>query len=310
MGNSKSTIRNENNVNIVNKSAISAINEQNTSIVNNTIINEAKSAFGSASGDQTIKINFVVASGSSLKLDALSMSQKLDVNFKSVQSSTVQQKAAAEIINNMLSNISKSVENDVLTKMIADATAKSESSFLSIPPPGVTQNVDNISNTNISNENFIDLRNVISNEVTNNFKKETVDSCVSSLSGKQNLDLTITITESSQATLGPITLDQVIKQVSECQQISTTMNDITTGLMNKFDLKSVEDTANKSTTEQAATTTTELKASGLFEGLSTLFSSIGKTYLMGIGLSSCLSFCCCCICLIFLLIMMKGGGGG
>lgn len=301
MGNSKSTIRNENKVNIINKSAISAINEQNTSIVNNTIINEAKSAFGSASGDQSIKINFVVAKGSSLTLDALSMSQKLDVNFKSIQSSTVQQKAAAEIINNMLSNISKNVDNDVLTKMIADAKAKSSSSFLSIPPPGVTQTVDNISDTNITNENFIDLRNVISNEVTNNFKKETVDSCVQSLAGKQNLELTITITESSQATLGPITLDQVIKQVSECQQISTTMNDITTGLTNKFGLTSVEDIKNKSTTEQEGRTDVELKGTGIFEGI----ASIGQTYLMGIGLSSFVSLCCCCICLIFILVMFK-----
>lgn len=305
MGNSKSTIRNESNVNIVNKSAITAINEQNTSIVNNTIINEAKSAFGSTSGNQTIKINFVVAKGSTLKLDAVSMSQKLDVNFKAIQSSTVQQKATAEIINNILSNIAKSVDNDVLTKMVADAKAKSESSFLSIPPPGVTQNVANISNTNITNENFIDLRNVISNEVTNNFKKETVDSCVSSLAGKQNLELNITITESSEATLGPITLDQIIKSISECQQISTTMNDITTGLMNKFDMKSVEDTSNTADTSQEARAALDLKASGLFEGLSSLFESIGQTYIMGIGVSSILSFCCCCICLIFLLIMMR-----
>jgi hypothetical protein len=243
-------------------------------------------------------------------MDSLGQSQELKVNFKAVQSSTIQSKASAAMINNMITEIAKNVDNSFLTSMIADAKAKDTTSFLGggIMPKDVISDTSNLSNTNITNENLIDLRNVINNTVQNNFTTNVIDTCLNSLIAKQNAEITIKLKDNSTATFGPTTQRQAIESISECNQISQTINEITNSLMNTFGAKSVETISNEGITKQASKSSAESISKGPLDAINDFLATLTAGYAVALGIGSFVSLCCCILCIIFVMFLFGKKG--
>lgn len=316
MGNSSSSsVTQENNVYVVNRSAIDIMNETNTNIVNNTIINIAKSASASATSTQDTTIdNITAGKDSTVDMAGISQDQKAVLNFSSVQSTTVVMQASAEIVNRMLQQITSNVDNSVLTKMIAEAEAVNKAAFMA-PPATSTDSSVNIKNTTeLTSETFTKLRNVVNNSVTNNFTTSSVDSCLSSLVSAQKLKIgSITAKDGGSVNLGLLSQSQSLSLLAKCDQVSSAMNSVTNNLVQDFNADIKEDKKNKTETEMDAEAKSENTATGLFEGLGSMFSGLfsGLSTLTGgiLGSSVLVSLCCCCCCILLIIMMMIPKGG-
>lgn len=309
MGNSSSaTVNQVNNTYVVNKSAIDIMNETNTNIINNTIITIAKSASASATATQDLTIGSInVDAGGNTNIDKLSQDQQAVLNFSAVQSSTVVTQSSADIVNSMIHQISTSVDNNVLTKMIADAQATNKTAFLSPPLTSASSNTNTTNNTTLDNETYTKLRNVVNNTVTNNFSTSSVDACLSSLVSAQKMTIGSINNSGGTMNIGLLSQEQSLTVLSKCNQISSTMNSITNNLVQDFGATIVDDKKNTSDTDLKGTSKADNESTGLFEGLGSMFSGLfsGLSTLTGgiLGSSSLVSLCCCC-CILLIIIMM------
>lgn len=318
MGNSSSSsVTQENETYVVNRSVIDIVNETNTTIVNNTIINIAKSSSASANSTQDTTIESITAGkDSSVDVAGISQDQKAILNFSSVQSSTVVMQASADIINSMLLQIASNVDNSILTKMIAEAEANNKAAFMSPPLTSADSTVNIKNKTSLSSDTFTKLRNVVNNSVTNNFTTSSVDSCLSSLVSAQKLKIgSITATDGGSINIGLLSQAQSLSLLAKCDQISSAMNSVTNNLVQNFNATIKEDKINKSDTDMEGKSKADNIATGLFEGLGSMFSGLfsGLSTLTGgiLGSSALSSLCCCCCCILLIIIMLipKGSQG-
>jgi len=303
---SKAVTRNESNTLIVNKTSIDLLNESNTKIVQNTIIEMAKSAASSLASSQNMNLGSITATGGSkVIINKLGQTQNLTLNFTAVQSTTVVQQASNDIIKNMISHISTSVDNSVVTKMVADASASATSGFLALtPPPSSVSNATNINNTTIDNETFTKLSNVVSNTLENTFKQSSVDSCLSSLIANQNINITkIEASDNSSITLDSLMQDSTATTMQTCTQISDSMNKLTNNLLDTFGVTVIDDKKTQAEADLAAKAKAKAEARGPFESIGAMIKDIFGDYSYIAGIAFIL--CCCCCCLLLLL----GGAG-
>jgi hypothetical protein len=315
MGNSSSsTVSQVNDVYVVNKSSIDIMNETNTNIVNNTIINIAKSASASSNASQDTTIgNISVGPGGTTTMAGIAQDQKAVLNFSSVQSSTVVTQSSAAIVNSMLQQITSSIDNSVLTKMIADAQATNKAAFLSPPLTSASSNTNTTNTTKLDSETFTKLSNVVNNCVTNNFSTSSVDACLSSLVAAQKLSIGSITNTGGTLNIGLLSQSQSLTLLSKCNQVSSAMNSISNNLVQDFNATIVEDKKNTSDTSMEGTAKSDNVATGLFEGLGSMFSGLfsGLTTLTGgiLGSSALSSLCCCCCCILLIIILMVPKSG-
>lgn len=218
---SRSTVNIENDTLIVNKSDISIETQNLNNLTSNSIMESTKGC--SAGVEQSQVVSFAGAQvAGDFNIGEIDQSQTATVNFSCSQGSEIANTVGNQAVSDMMSKLENSSSADVMAKLAAATDSQQQSGAGSgLLSAGSDSSSD--SNTNISNKltNITDtkknLKNIISNNVTNNFKASNIDNCIATVKNSQKVDNS-GIKVSGSVNIGKITQSQAAKLVSDCVQ--------------------------------------------------------------------------------------------
>lgn len=302
---------------LVNQSSLDQLNAMILKTTMNSVTNAINSSVGSVQNINVMDFGgkLEISSGSTVKL---TQDIKSNVNFKSLTETEAMDNMQQNIAETINSQIARSVSNDILSKLDAEAKSKSQSAFASLSKSSSKSDVKNIVDKKIINNDSKTIKNIIDLSTELNFTKSVVNDCISTMLNKQIMKFQEGAAISGESTL---ILDQKISSsmVAQCIQRNKFASDITSGLTKFFDIKVKDDTSTKSKTEMKGTASSESKASGFFEDIGEMFKGIGEMFkgigsLFGLGggptaFISSSSCCLCCIIIIAAVLYFKFGGG-
>ena len=307
---SKSTIKNENNTLIVNKSDIEIVNKQLNEMSTNVAVNNAKSCSSSVNLEQVIdfsgahiKGDFNIGTDGKGNAGKVSLKQENVATFKCVQSTTVANEIGQNMLNDMMAKIDSSVSNEALNKMVANADSKAETGALSFGGSSNSEsNVENINNYKSITETKKKLENIVQNSISSNFTADDAQECINQVNQKQGIDGSGALIEGS-VNIANFEADQVSNIFAECVQKSNVGSKITTDIANNMGVEIKEDSSTKLTNDMEGTATSSAKTTGLgldmFGSLGSITGSLGSLGLAAFApiLIPCILICCVCCCI-------------
>jgi hypothetical protein len=332
---SKSTVYQESNQLIVNKSDIDLLNKTMNQLQVDTIMKDAQKCSAGIAQDQLIELSNVETTGK-ISIGA-SQKQSANLTFSCVNQSKVRNDIVSKMINNIMEKLETNADTDILNKMAQVARTKATSGAIS-PPWGkadtksdLTQKFNTTSVTDVRKN----LKNIVENAVSSTFTVDNVKSCIASANNTQvqryrNL-------KGESLDFFP-SQEQAATVIADCINASDVSNKITSGLTKYLDIQVRDDTSTKSKTEGEQKAETEAKkkgvidetgdavasaAKGVGDGIGTaakgigdgignifrgLFGSIGKMFGGGTQgqLSSLVSSCCCLFIIILVALFYLG----
>lgn len=295
---SSATVENVNNTLVVNKSTMDLLNEQNTTIITDTVIENAKTATASIVQQQNLSFTKLRAKGD-INISGVTQKQEAAITFKNVNIDTTTNEASNNILTNMMNNLSSSVDNDVLSKMLANAESATKTAALSMPGWADSSSTAlNTNTTDITNTTDYKLRNIISNTIQNNFTTKNVSNCISTVTGSQNILVSDLISSDGSINITSFSQEQAATLMAECISQSGVTNSISTALQNTFGITIVDDKTTSTSTEQTSTATATTESTGILDSLLSAYS----TYMI-ISIASS-SLCCFLIISVIILIFV------
>lgn len=326
---SKRQIRNENNTMVVNDTFFESINESSSKIVKDTAMEAAKSC--GASSTQAAEMTFSFGDvGGDFNFGG-AQTQKTSVDFSCAQSNETVNQATANMVDDIMENIDRSADTDVLAALESNADSSVKAGSISLGSSTENKDkVDTINNLESYTTNHTTLKNIMRNEVVNNFTNKTMDECVAK--AINTAKMSVAAGDVAGNVNINVTQDQVADVIASCIQESKTINSAMESFARKVGLTVVEDisTSVGSETEAVATSKTEATgvigdvgtatsdvigasgeavstaATGIGEGVGSVFGSFMNPYFMG---------ACCCLSVVLggaavvLGPQLMGGGG-
>lgn len=302
---SKSSIKNINNQLVINKTDIDVLNEQNNIAIANTIISNASMSTSIILQNQKVNISNIRAKGD-INIGEIRQDQSAFLSFKSLDIKNVTNEASSNILGNMMNELLSKVDNDAITKMLANAESSTKTEALSMPGWASSKSdAENIVNTTLRNESVMKLKNIMANKIENNFTSENVSDCISRVSNSQEITIADISTSDGSINLEGMYQDQAAEIIAECITNNGISNSIFTDLASTFGVTIVDEKKTKTATEQSAVSKSTTETKGVLSGIGNLLSSITSGYfaLVG-GISFCSSISCCCILILGLLFFM------
>lgn len=311
MGASSSVATSIKNYN-VNRSDLEVLNKQVNEFVSNSVTTSAASCAASSSSYVQNDIGNIRVVGKKNKAKiGIDTEQDVQLTFQCIQQSIQQTNVSNEMAQSIMNNLSQSVGNDAVAKLMQEAEAKNEVGAAAPPWGSASSDVNvNVETTNI-NETSRKLSNLISNSVANNVKNEDIKECflktAAAISNKVgNIDV---IGEENEFELN-MSSKQVSKSFATCQQLTQQTATVTNAIATALGLTVVDDTKNKASTESESKAT----SSNVVKGLDSVIGALGN--LLGLGMLgalapilipiSSISSCICCLIIIIFLVKMGG----
>jgi hypothetical protein len=307
---SKSSISQEVDTLVVNKNEVNVLNEQLNTVQVNTIMKEAQTCSASITQDQLVKSKGLKSAGK-LTIN-ISQLQHSDLSFSCVNATKVRNEIANQMASNIMQNLETSTSTDILNKMGSLAASKSESGSLALPWGGSdTQNnlSQIVKSTNVT-DNKKNISAIVKNAIENTFTVDNVKKCISMAGQAQAVVFEDTRGEEIDFIVNQ---QQAASLITQCVNNNDVSQNLTTGLMQVFDIKAKDTSTVKTETAMEATSEASSKRKGLIEetgdALSNLikapFEAIGGAF-SGMGtIGKVISFILVCIC----CILVFGGIG-
>jgi hypothetical protein len=205
-----------------------------------------------------------------------------------------------------MNNLTQSVGNETMSKLVSDSEAKNEQGMFSSPfasaSSSVRMNVDNEQ----QNETRRKLSNAITNTVANNVKTEDIKNCFLNVaqSTSQKVGNVRVLGDNNHFQLN-MSSKQLSKSFASCQQLSEQTSSITNSLAAQLGLTVKDDTKNVTKTTSVAKSSASTKTTGL-EGV---ISAIGDG-IMGMLGPIIMGIVMIGVVIALLAFLMKKKGGG
>lgn len=314
MGNkpsSTSTVNQNYETNIVNKSDIEVMNKQLNNFASETIMDSAKACSASISQLQDISFAGMKVAGD-LNIGKVEQNQDSAISFSCVQSDKVRNDVAQGFVTDMMSQLENNYDANIVDKMAAAADAEGSSSFGSTGGPDVDSTVNMDYKYNSRTETSKKISNVVQNEVNNTFKNSTVSECLAS--AKQNQKISFeNVDVGGDATIEALSQSQAVEVVANCSQISDATSTITNNVASSLGLEVKETSTTTKETDMTGEATSVSSAGGIGDLLGGCCAPCGCG-----GIEGFFSVCCGIIlCLMLLMVvvkfvlpMMSNSGGG
>lgn len=329
---SKSSVYQENNITMVNDTTISTLNETiNTAIVNSTI-NTASSCSGSVQNIQRVDIGGITIEAGGRYEGGVTQDITSYLNFDCVQATDVRNTVSNELIAQIMEELEKTTDTDVMQQLnaVADSWAQTQSLPLS-GGSSSTSDVETINNYEQYTTTNVNLENVVRNSFESNFTSNNMQSCITTVQNLQEVDVGgIVVGEDAEAIY---TVEQNIASdtIISCLQTQKIANDVTNQLAETLDITVKTTDTTKVAQEAAAEATAAAESTGLIQdfgyaignvfepftdAFSDIFGDLGEygTLIAGASVfSSSSSSCLCCLVILaivgFAIMSMVGGGG-
>ena len=296
MGNSSSSsVTNENNTLIVNETDIQVLNKSLNNFITNTTIEDAKKCSAGISQLQTVKFKGVKTTGD-FNLN-LNQKQAAALTFDCLQTSTVRNEIANQMMQSMMDKIENTNSSDVLNKMESLAAAKQTSGFLSTSfGSSTSSDASNKVNYTQRNTTHQNLQNIVENAVQNNFTTKNLSECISKINQDQNVEvINLDIGGNVNAVIAQ---DQAAELFSQCIQTNDIGNSITQALTSDLGVETKTTNAVKTETDMKGTAESVQENRGPLESLGALFGSLFASFGGG-WMGSCMS---CIICIVLIVV--------
>lgn len=307
MGN-KSSVQNSIRNTTINKSTIDSLNSTVNNFVSSTIVSNAASCSASSSQIGSTEMGDINIAGSDNDA-GIDMSSKQDskLTLECLQKAIQQTNIPNQIASSIMQNITNSVDNDTVAKLVNEASQQNKQGLLANPFVSANSKVSVNVNNLTMNESNKKLSNLISNTVENKSNSKSISDCfiknMQSLNTKAG-NLTI-IGEENQYKL-KLNSSQISSTFASCKQLTEQTSAITSSIVDKLGITIVDDTKNKSKTESEAKSTAEAKSTGL----EAILGPLGLFAMLPSIISTVISSLICCSIIIIIIIMMKSGGSG
>jgi hypothetical protein len=277
MGNqqsSESAITNINNQLYVNKSTINQVNQQLNQVIANSVVKSAMDSGGDIINKQEMLFSDLKAQGD-VDIGGISQKQVAAITFSAMNQTQARNDAAAQFIQNTLTDLQNNTSQNILTTMEGTADAKVTSGFLSSTPLSQTTSkaeAVNVSSVTAITDNVKNISNILQNSVENNFTTETLTTCILKLSNSQMFKVQDVESTTGTIRIQNITQDQAATAIAQCQSITDATNKIVNDTLNALDVKVDETNSVQSTTTQTGNASSTTTANGFFESLGQLFN--------------------------------------
>jgi len=317
---SKSSIEQVSENLVVNKSDLNILNEQLNSVQVSTIMKEAQSCSAAITQDQLVKSKGLKSAGK-LTIKIAQM-QKSDLSFSCVNATKVRNDIANQMASNIMQNLETTTSADILNKLGSIAASKAESGALVLPGAGSMSQNDIkqiVKSTNVT-ENKKNISTIVKNVIDNTFTVDNVKKCIAMAGQAQAV-----VFEDTRGEEVDFIVDQqqAATLITQCVNNNDVSQNLTTGLMQVFDIKAKDTSTVKTETQMEATSESVSKTKGLIEEaggaiaglIKAPFEAIGSVF-SGTGtigqIVSVIILCICCILLLggAVLGIMKLMGGG
>lgn len=314
MGGSTSSTSNQTyDSSIINKSDIEIVNKQITDITSNTMMENASSCSASASQRQSFDMHGTRIAGN-LNIRGITQDQTQNVDFSCVNISQVSGTVGNEVLAKMMTNLDSKFDASLLDKLNSTANTDNNTGF----GGGIGANTSSNSNINYKsttvNENRKKIENVVKNSISNNMNLKSVQECTMNSMQNQEIDFS-NMDVDGNANIGEISQKQVLNLVAKCVNQSKMGSNITNQIVNDLGLTVKEDTSIKKEADLASSATTKNVATGPIQDLGNAIGSIFGGIFGGLSKMILIPIlvvivCCCLCCCALLVFMMMGSGGG
>lgn len=306
---SKSEITTSNNSSIVNKSSVDVLNKTMMNIANENIMKVLNDSAIYVSQKNIINLSGITTEDS-LILDNVDQENTAVVQFDSQTISTMVNSVNTAITSKMVADITKSVDNNVLSNIVAKVAEKSKTGWgnTSIGDKDKTI-VSTLNNVNVNNTTSTNLQNIVEACVKNTITTDKANKCISSM---EQLNL-IAVKDSKfkEVSIKNVTQKNALDVFSKCLIKDSTMSEITTSLANIADVKIAETTKTDTTIKTDADVSISKEKQGIADSISSGLSGLFSGNSMYISIGSSVSLCCILIiAVIGIVIIMTSEQGG
>lgn len=262
MGNkaSKSKAKSETNITnvVVNKTDLEFFNQTiNTNITEKTT-KAASSCVSDVSGKQEISLKDIKVGGN-LTINDVEQSVQIDVNFSCINTTNIVNDVQGDMLTQMMGQLDSISDSGLQSEIMNKLAASASNSGLQIGSGGTNSDVESTTNVNneITNETKVNVRNVVENTVKNVFNEESMNECISRVSGNQIFGLK-RIDVEGDLTLNDLTQRAVISVFANCVSEQNFGTQVVNKLANKAGMEVKAE--NKTTTDTKTTTEAESKS--------------------------------------------------
>lgn len=307
---SKSTIRQTENIVMINKNYF----EQSNQVLNQLITNHMTSAAQSCQSFsvQNVSGDIILGDVSGTIRDSYNVSQETHVNLECIQEQEIIRDIQEEIIKDIMTELQSNVDQDILSNMNAAASTKAESGGFTLPWSGSSadSNVEQTRNYTYQNEDYKYLENIVANTVVQNFNEDSVQKCTNSVI--QNVPGDRVVGNVSGEIINAFNIDQSSKVVVECLNSQKVGLNIVTNIRDKLYSRGEWEWDQSVDTGSDATAEAESKKKGILEEIIGTLMAPFMALLAPLGITSaplvssmssaCCLFCCCFIIIIIVAI--------
>jgi len=249
----------------------------------------------------------------------VNQSQAAALTFNCLQSSTVRNSAASDIITKLTNNIASSATSEALALLDANAKSAAKQGFGGIGKSSSDTNVNTISNFKSENETHMDIENLVKNIVQNNFTSEDLQTCLSQANSSQNITMQ-EINVGGNAVLA-LNQEQASTVVTNCIQESNISNNIINNVMSELGVKIDNESIAVSKAEATAVAESKAETQGVGDAVGDVFRGMGQGFGEAVGsifsgvaglFQNPMFAIVCCICVLVIgvvayIAISKGG---
>jgi hypothetical protein len=277
---SKTSIRNENDQLIINRSDFTQMSKQVNEVVASSIVENAAHDSAHLLNSQEITFEGAEIAGD-LNIGEITQEQQAKVSFSSLNENKAANDAATKIIDEAVSQLKNMTTNDVIAKMESHAEAEAKAGALSTSSAGAATDVVNINKLTAITENTKNITKILENKVVNEFKVSNVHDCIASVMQQQSTSFK-NAKVGGNVNIKVIGQKQAAELISQCKTINDTTNKILTETMASLGVKVEEETKTKSETEVKTEAKSKSENTGLIQDLGNALGDILGGLLSGL----------------------------
>jgi hypothetical protein len=273
---SKSTITNTVNQNIINNTDLQMIKEN---ITKNNIEAITKSSASCSAQIQAQQLQEVTLGnvGGDLNFTGGAQDQTVILNLSCVQLSKVQNDMAQNIANAFGSQIETKFDTEAMAKLEANAKSDSTRGALAVGSSSSESNVNNTYNLNVKNNISQTMKDIIVNETNKTFNTEKMQKALSTINSKQEQIIKAgDVGKNANIEMGE--QKQKVELFMKAVQEDETINSSIDKIANQLNSISSAGVTTKASGDIKATATSEATAKGVDSVIDSFFSGIANIF--------------------------------
>jgi hypothetical protein len=260
---SRSSLRQELDTTVINRSEINILNETINNIAIDAIMKNADSCSAGLVGEQGIEVGNIKARGD-VDLD-FSQDIRATLTFSCINATKVRNDISTTLIDKIMGNLETSTSTDIVNQLGSVGATKAESGASSFPwNKGVTASSDvvqTVKSTSIT-ENRKNVSSILNNAIKSSFTNENIKKCISKVNNEQTIGIGSVEGENIKFVFNQ---DMSQKLIAECVNQSDISQKLSSNLTKFFDIDVLDDTSTTVSSGAKSKQDTSAKQQGIID---------------------------------------------